>query len=107
MNRVSIRLSAVSLFTGLVLTALAQAHSNTFPTSGNVWAETPTSAAQLHIQKDGAVASYYSLSQLFVGSTDGNKRRTLAFDTSNNVGLVQAYINGGAIRPIGIQAAGG
>ncbi len=64
-------------------------------------------AAKLHVQRDGAVATDYSLSQLFVGGTDGNKRLAVAYDTTNNVGLIQAYVNGGAVQNIALQSAGG
>ena len=73
----------------------------------NVGVGTSSPAAKVHIVKDGAVAADYGLSQLFVGGTDGNKRLAVAFDTTNNIGLIQAYVQGGAVQNLALQSAGG
>src|SRR5690349_16005237 len=75
--------------------------------TGNVGIGTAAPSAKLHIQKDGAVALDYALSQLFLGGTDGNKRLALAYDTTANVGLIQAYIAGGTVQNLALQSAGG
>ncbi len=81
--------------------------SITVTAGGNVGIGATAAAAKLHVQRDGAVATDYSLSQLFVGGTDGNKRLAIAYDTTNNVGLIQAYINGGTTQNLSLQSAGG
>jgi len=82
--------------------------------AGNVGIGTTSPAAKLdvvgdaRISKDGAVSSDYSLSQLLLtGATSTNKRLALAFDTTNNIGLVQAYEAGGTVKPLVLNSAGG
>ena len=81
-------------------------NSVNFP-AGNVGIGTTTPAAKLHVEKDAAVATDYSQSQLLVGGTDGNKRLALAYDTNSNLGLIQAYIQGGAVQNLALETAGG
>lgn len=85
--------------------------SNSFLTvtgvTGNVGVGTNAPFAKLHVQKDGAVVTDYALAQLMVGGTDGNKRLALAYDTTNNVGLIQAYVHGGTTQNLVLQSAGG
>jgi hypothetical protein len=74
---------------------------------GNVGIGTTAPAAKLHVQRDAAVSTDYALSQLLLGGTDGNKRLALAFDTTYNVGLIQAYVHTGPVEDLVLQSAGG
>jgi hypothetical protein len=70
---------------------------------------TTAPVALFNVAGDGAVSTNYSgLSQTFVsGKTNTNQRLALAYDTVNNLGLVQAFINGGAVQPLILNSAGG
>jgi hypothetical protein len=70
---------------------------------------TTAPVALFNVAGDGAVSTNYSgLSQTFVsGKTNTNQRLALAYDTVSNLGLVQAFINGGAVQPLILNSAGG
>jgi len=84
-------------------------NSSFFQTSGKVGLGTTAPVGLLNVAGDGAVSVNYSgLSQVFVsGKTNTNQRLALAYDTVNNLGLVQAFINGGAVQPLILNSAGG
>lgn len=76
--------------------------------SGNVGIGTTAPVASLNVQKNGAVATDYSLAQLMIGGgTAGEKRLALGYDTTSDLGLIQAYVYGGTVKNLILQSAGG
>jgi hypothetical protein len=75
--------------------------------AGLVGINNASPATKLHVSADGNVSADYSLAQVYISSAAGGKRLALAYDTTVDVGLIQAYEAGGSVKHLALQSAGG
>jgi len=76
--------------------------------SGNVGIGATSPNAKLHIQADGTPASDWNTAQLRIsGSTNTNYRLNIGYDTTSNLGVIQAGEHGVVYRNLALNPAGG
>jgi len=108
--RVAIGLVAMSMASPIWSQSWQTCGSNLCSSAGaSVGVGTTSPIGPLDVAADGPVSTNYSAyNQLFVtGKTNTNQRLALGYDTANNLGLIQAYVNGGSVVPLILQSAGG
>lgn len=76
--------------------------------NGNVGVGTTAPGFKFTVAQDNTSAANWNNAQLVIaGATDSNKRLALGFDTTSNVGTVQAGVSGSSYNSLLLNPAGG